>query len=193
MFHDLRDAGRPSPRPLPPPSRRRDKPQLSCMSCRSRKYVCIYSPWTYQLKLFRLKCDRSQPCSNCSKRQQSCVYVAPGHGNRVLRGTQVRPDSSTGLQERIHRLEQIVEDLANANYYQSESCREDEQYSAYPQRMQALRHTRQLGMSILLHSEKLALLISRIPLVELISTKEEPAMLDLHIGKRSSTRYEQPQ
>ncbi|KAJ9194593.1 hypothetical protein DTO164E3_7260 [Paecilomyces variotii] len=35
--------------------------------------------------------------------------------------------------ERIHRLEQIVEDLANANYYQSESCREDEQYSAYPQ------------------------------------------------------------
>ncbi|KAJ9214062.1 hypothetical protein DTO166G4_4328 [Paecilomyces variotii] len=101
----------------------------------------------------------------------------------------VRPDSSTGLQERIHRLEQIVEDLANANYYQSESCREDEQYSAYPQRMQALRHTRQLGMSILLHSEKLALLISRIPLVELISTKEEPAMLDLHIGKRSSTRY----
>ncbi|KAJ9385839.1 hypothetical protein DTO063F5_4046 [Paecilomyces variotii] len=91
--------------------------------------------------------------------------------------------------ERIHRLEQIVEDLANANYYQSESCREDEQYSAYPQRMQALRHTRQLGMSILLHSEKLALLISRIPLVELISTKEEPAMLDLHIGKRSSTRY----
>ncbi|KAJ9220556.1 hypothetical protein DTO271D3_4608 [Paecilomyces variotii] len=45
----------------------------------------------------------------------------------------VRPDSSTGLQERIHRLEQIVEDLANANYYQSESCREDEQYSAYPQ------------------------------------------------------------
>lgn len=133
MFHDLRDAGRPSPKPLPPPSRRRDKPQLSCMSCRSRKYVCIYSPWTYQLKLFRLKCDRSQPCSNCSKRQQSCVYVAPGHGNRVLRGTQVRPDSSTGLQERIHRLEQIVEDLANANYYQSESCREDEQYSAYPQ------------------------------------------------------------
>ncbi|KAJ4209569.1 hypothetical protein NW759_013424 [Fusarium solani] len=45
----------------PHPGRRRDKPQLSCNSCRQRKR----------------KCDRQKPCSHCIKRhlESTCTYT----------------------------------------------------------------------------------------------------------------------
>ncbi|KAE9363142.1 hypothetical protein N431DRAFT_423628 [Stipitochalara longipes BDJ] len=56
-----------SKKPLPPPNRRRDKPQLSCNVCRSRK----------------LKCDREHPCGGCQRRgiSESCTYVTSNISN----------------------------------------------------------------------------------------------------------------
>ncbi|KAI2602634.1 hypothetical protein GGR54DRAFT_623436 [Hypoxylon sp. NC1633] len=82
----------PSPPPTKhrpvPPSRRRDKPQLSCNLCRRRK----------------VKCDRQQPCRTCSLRglAMSCTYPPDG--------TPSRPsdrDSNT-VQNRIRELENLV-------------------------------------------------------------------------------------
>ncbi|KAI1769133.1 hypothetical protein GGR53DRAFT_474595 [Hypoxylon sp. FL1150] len=75
-------------RPLPPPSRRRDKAQLSCNLCRRRK----------------VRCDRQQPCKTCSLRglAVSCTYPPDA--------TSPRPsdrDPST-VQNRIRELESLV-------------------------------------------------------------------------------------
>ncbi|KAJ6036787.1 hypothetical protein N7540_001066 [Penicillium herquei] len=67
----------------PPPSRRREKPQLSCISCRRRK----------------VRCDRLQPCSNCSIRGlgPSCVYTqtkaTSSPSNLVSSGRRQVPES----------------------------------------------------------------------------------------------------
>ncbi|KAJ5097189.1 Fungal-specific transcription factor protein [Penicillium angulare] len=68
----------------PPPSRRRDKPQLSCNPCRKRK----------------VRCDRVHPCSNCASRglSTSCTYT--------LQPTVARGPAH--LQDRINQLEGLV-------------------------------------------------------------------------------------
>ncbi|KAI1802357.1 hypothetical protein F4811DRAFT_530012 [Daldinia bambusicola] len=75
-------------RPLPPPNRRRDKPQLSCNLCRRRK----------------VKCDRQQPCRTCSLRglAASCSYP-PDHMSRPS-----DRDTHSTVQNRIRELEGLV-------------------------------------------------------------------------------------
>ncbi|KAK9366239.1 fungal-specific transcription factor domain-containing protein [Lipomyces kononenkoae] len=82
------------------PSRRRDKPQLSCTLCRRRK----------------LKCDRQQPCEACVRRglSLSCTYVpfqskAPdGHDQ-----SESLPVRTAAIQDRIGQLETLVTSLMN--------------------------------------------------------------------------------
>ncbi|EFW13200.1 conserved hypothetical protein [Coccidioides posadasii str. Silveira] len=84
-------------KPLPPNGRRRDKAQLSCMLCRHRK----------------LRCDRSQPCQNCAKRGQSCIYVnSPSQAKSGQTGRQY-PAYLNSLHERIRHLEGVVLNLVN--------------------------------------------------------------------------------
>ncbi|KAF2278074.1 uncharacterized protein EI97DRAFT_432150 [Westerdykella ornata] len=75
------------PHRVVPPSRRRDKPVLSCSLCRRRK----------------LKCDRQQPCQSCVQRGLSlaCTYVQRdvGHGSKAA------PES---VHDRIDQLERLV-------------------------------------------------------------------------------------
>ncbi|KAI1178725.1 hypothetical protein F4777DRAFT_536544 [Nemania sp. FL0916] len=80
-----------SERPRPPPNRRRDKPQLSCNSCRHRK----------------LRCDRHHPCSACVKRglSSSCTYVV---------NSSVSP-SSASVQDRLRHLENLVVSYMSQN------------------------------------------------------------------------------
>nr|UPQ41315.1 GAL4-like Zn(II)2Cys6 (or C6 zinc) binuclear cluster DNA-binding domain [Hypoxylon sp. CO27-5] len=74
-------------RVLPPPNRRRDKPQLSCNPCRRRK----------------VKCDRQQPCRTCSLRglTMSCIYP-----DATSRPSDREPH--TTVQNRIRELESLV-------------------------------------------------------------------------------------
>ncbi|KAJ5398468.1 hypothetical protein N7465_008957 [Penicillium sp. CMV-2018d] len=89
----------------PPPSRRRDKPQLSCNSCRWRK----------------VRCDRLRPCSNCSSRGlgSSCVYTntatsgASSPAQAASHGRLKVP--ATNMQDRINRLESLVLKLMHQN------------------------------------------------------------------------------
>ncbi|KAI1652307.1 uncharacterized protein F4817DRAFT_10341 [Daldinia loculata] len=78
----------PRHRPLPPPNRRRDKPQLSCGSCRRRK----------------VKCDRQQPCRTCSLRglAASCSYPPDATSRTSDR------DTHSTVQNRIRELEGLV-------------------------------------------------------------------------------------
>ncbi|KAK9233794.1 fungal-specific transcription factor domain-containing protein [Lipomyces kononenkoae] len=82
------------------PSRRRDKPQLSCTLCRRRK----------------LKCDRRQPCETCVRRglSLSCTYV-PFHSKEPERHDQrqVGPAGTSAIQDRIGQLETLVTSLMN--------------------------------------------------------------------------------
>ncbi|KAI2467466.1 hypothetical protein F4781DRAFT_308912 [Annulohypoxylon bovei var. microspora] len=74
-------------RPLPPPNRRRDKPQLSCTPCRRRK----------------VKCDRQQPCRTCSIRGLSMACTYPDASSRSSDREPV-----TTVQNRIRELESLV-------------------------------------------------------------------------------------
>ncbi|KAL6231484.1 hypothetical protein BDW75DRAFT_243873 [Aspergillus navahoensis] len=78
-------------RPRPPPSRRRDKVQLSCDPCRHRK----------------LRCDRHHPCGACSRRglTSSCNYATSStpHAQRP-----VAPRQFTNLHGRVAELESLV-------------------------------------------------------------------------------------
>ncbi|KAI0385531.1 hypothetical protein F5Y04DRAFT_246043 [Hypomontagnella monticulosa] len=78
----------PRQRPLPPPNRRRDKPQLSCNLCRRRK----------------VKCDRQQPCRTCSLRglAMSCTYPPDATSRPSDR------DPHSTVQNRIRELENLV-------------------------------------------------------------------------------------
>ena len=70
-------------------ARRRAAP-IACQSCRVKK----------------LKCERRQPCSNCSSRGITCHFLVPPHS---------RPDegpaaqSNAELRQRIERLEAIIQ------------------------------------------------------------------------------------
>ena len=66
-----RDASQHSPPPIiteqntqqpQPRVRRRNRLITSCLECRRRK----------------LKCDKRQPCANCTKISRQCVFIAPG-------------------------------------------------------------------------------------------------------------------
>ncbi|KAK4166450.1 fusarisetin A cluster transcription factor [Cladorrhinum sp. PSN259] len=82
----------PPSRPLPPPSRRRDKPQLSCHSCRRRK----------------LRCDRQRPCSGCSSRALTCTYPEQTTSASLALN---RSAASSSVHDRIVQLERLVMSL----------------------------------------------------------------------------------
>ncbi|KAI1139907.1 hypothetical protein F5Y05DRAFT_403639 [Hypoxylon sp. FL0543] len=77
----------PRQRPLPPPNRRRDKPQLSCNPCRRRK----------------VKCDRQQPCRTCSLRGLTMACIYPDATSRPS-----DREPQTTVQNRIRELENLV-------------------------------------------------------------------------------------
>ncbi|PSN65272.1 hypothetical protein BS50DRAFT_575317 [Corynespora cassiicola Philippines] len=62
----------------------------SCVTCRRRK----------------VKCDKKQPCSNCSRAKIECVFPGPG---RAPRKSRKPPDGE--LMERLRRLEGVVQTL----------------------------------------------------------------------------------
>ncbi|KAK0383321.1 hypothetical protein NLU13_9234 [Sarocladium strictum] len=80
--------------------RKRNRVPLSCYPCRTRK----------------LKCDRSQPCSNCTKREgmdtQSCSYATPVSRKKNQSQGESSPDD---MQNRIDRLEGLVLSLMHGN------------------------------------------------------------------------------
>lgn len=69
-----------------PRVRRRNRLITSCLECRRRK----------------LKCDKGQPCSNCTKLARPCVFIAPG----LDAGAQAR---LTEVKEKMGLLEQSLE------------------------------------------------------------------------------------
>ncbi|KUJ11858.1 uncharacterized protein LY89DRAFT_214223 [Mollisia scopiformis] len=81
-----------STKPQRKPGRKQRIP-LSCEPCRSRK----------------LKCDRKQPCQNCSVRDnpKGCLFLGPEGGP----ATSLKPMQVEGMQSRIDRLEQLVTTL----------------------------------------------------------------------------------
>ncbi|KAJ5090891.1 hypothetical protein N7532_009575 [Penicillium argentinense] len=86
-------------RVLPPPSRRRDKPQLSCNLCRRRK----------------LRCDRGQPCGSCVHRDlsHSCTYLLPNANGPSRVNREQRSGTISGLTERIGQLEGLISSLVD--------------------------------------------------------------------------------
>ncbi|KAK3301182.1 fungal-specific transcription factor domain-containing protein [Chaetomium fimeti] len=81
-----------SPEPQFRVVRKRNRVPLSCYPCRTRK-----------------KCDRSHPCSNCTKREGagtlSCSYAAPVSRRKNQSQGEPTPDD---MQNRIDRLEGLV-------------------------------------------------------------------------------------
>jgi hypothetical protein len=78
----------------PPRVRRRNRLITSCLECRRRK----------------LKCDKGQPCANCTKNSRQCVFIASG----------LDPDAQAKLaevKEKMGILERsLEEDVARNNY-----------------------------------------------------------------------------
>ncbi|KAF8865249.1 hypothetical protein BDZ45DRAFT_796570 [Acephala macrosclerotiorum] len=69
----------------------------SCVTCRRRK----------------VKCDKSNPCSNCTKAGSLCVFPAPGRAPRRPRqGGKVVSEREAELLKRLRRLEGVVEELS---------------------------------------------------------------------------------
>ncbi|CAI6337991.1 unnamed protein product [Periconia digitata] len=81
-----------------PPSRRRDKPILSCNLCRRRK----------------LKCDRQQPCKACVGRglSLSCTYTRVAQKSPAT----AEAGASSNVYDRINQLEKLVTTLMEANH-----------------------------------------------------------------------------
>ena len=100
--------------------RRREKPQLSCSLCRTRKYVDTMfvisrKPLTYTCRN-RLRCDRQQPCHNCVHRglAETCACA---HA-KIPRSKTTQSDGSPQLpptvRDRVKQLEDQVVSLMGA-------------------------------------------------------------------------------
>lgn len=121
------------PKPsLPSLNRRRDKPQLSCNPCKRRKYAGYSRPLTKVAQFLidtRSKCNRQQPCTNCSSRGMSlsCIYAdASIHSTMqspVSIGYDQKLNPTASITDRIQQLENLVVTLMkdnSANVSQSE-------------------------------------------------------------------------
>lgn len=90
-----------------PRVRRRNRLITSCLECRRRK----------------LKCDKGQPCGNCTKISRPCVFIAPG----------LDPDAQarlTEVKEKMGLLERsLEEDVARRSLLRGETAA---RYSALP-------------------------------------------------------------
>ncbi|TRX87741.1 hypothetical protein FHL15_011366 [Xylaria flabelliformis] len=74
---------------------RRDKPQLSCNHCRRRKS----------------RCDRRQPCFNCSSRGQICTYTSESFADGKAPWRQPPMPAALSLRGRLDQLENLVVSL----------------------------------------------------------------------------------
>lgn len=93
-------------------SSRRNRIPLSCEPCRSRKYLAPMGRFEVNAlltKLFRLRCNRERPCSNCTVRDEraSCKYESPKNGS----GTHHATKQGDSMQQRINHLEDLVKNL----------------------------------------------------------------------------------
>ncbi|KAI9053356.1 hypothetical protein LZ554_002315 [Drepanopeziza brunnea f. sp. 'monogermtubi'] len=70
----------------PPPIRRRNRMITSCLECRRRK----------------LKCDKSHPCTNCTKFRRDCVFLAPA----LDQASQLKLNE---IKEKVGSLERLLE------------------------------------------------------------------------------------
>ncbi|KAG9237384.1 fungal-specific transcription factor domain-containing protein [Amylocarpus encephaloides] len=69
----------------------------SCLTCRRRK----------------VKCDKNEPCSNCTKAGAECVFPAPGRAPRRPRaGGKGSTEREAELLKRLRRLEGVVGELS---------------------------------------------------------------------------------
>jgi Fungal Zn(2)-Cys(6) binuclear cluster domain len=83
--------------------RRRNRMITSCLECRRRK----------------LKCDRLHPCSNCSKAQRDCVFMAPALDAAARL-------KLMELKEKMGSLERLLErDVAPSHGQQTSESKED--------------------------------------------------------------------
>ena len=79
--------------PIAPRIRRRNRMITSCLECRRRK----------------LKCDKSHPCTNCTKFARDCVFLAPALDS-------VSQLKLTEIKEKMGSLERVLEqDVARNN------------------------------------------------------------------------------
>lgn len=72
--------------PPPPRIRRRNRMITSCLECRRRK----------------LKCDKSHPCTNCTKAARDCLFLAPALDS----ASQLK---LTEIKEKMGSLERVLE------------------------------------------------------------------------------------
>ncbi|KAG0647641.1 Fusarisetin A cluster transcription factor fsa6 [Hyphodiscus hymeniophilus] len=110
-------------------SRQRSKPQLSCNFCRVRKFVHlsvpISSPPNSPLTSHRLKCDRQNPCQNCTKRDlsSSCTYMhaSSHHGSSSVHKASAGSTGPGGkdAQARLKHLEELVVTLMQQNAFKA--------------------------------------------------------------------------
>ncbi|KAL5594535.1 uncharacterized protein BROUX77_007882 [Berkeleyomyces rouxiae] len=72
-------------------------------------------PCLTAIRVYRLKCDRGRPCTNCSKREgtdpASCSYATPAVRNKKNQPANQPPDD---VQDRIDRLEGLVLSLMHS-------------------------------------------------------------------------------
>jgi hypothetical protein len=61
----------------------------------------------------RLKCDRNQPCQNCTKRglSSSCTFIHAGLHSKTAAGIHKQGTGSEGIHSRIRNLEELVVSL----------------------------------------------------------------------------------
>ncbi|PWY95397.1 hypothetical protein BO94DRAFT_563013 [Aspergillus sclerotioniger CBS 115572] len=104
--------------PRPPLSRRRDKPQLSCNTCRRRKPVSQSMLTHYA----RSRCDRQHPCSGCASRGDPCVYADSQH--RSARPHAPRQAVVPEMQDRLAQLERLVHSLMPGSALSSNAANE---------------------------------------------------------------------
>lgn len=98
-------------------SSRRNRIPLSCEPCRSRKYLTPSARLKTALltKLFRLRCNRERPCSNCTVREEraSCKYESPKNGPATSQHHGTKQGNT--MQQRINHLEDLVKNLIAQN------------------------------------------------------------------------------
>ena len=82
----------------------------SCVTCRKRK----------------VKCDKKQPCSNCTRAKIECIFPGPG---RAPRKSRKPPDGE--LMDRLKRLEGVVQSLnAQVEEHEQEAAERERQESS---------------------------------------------------------------
>ena len=92
-------------------SKRKERAQLSCQFCRTKKYSypsLVNFTVSYLLTFDRLKCDRAQPCGNCVRRglASSCQFTRSA-AEPPQRSVSTSSEAEQ-MRNRIQELEQLL-------------------------------------------------------------------------------------